>query len=555
MANPALPLLGYNPGSGTGHTHAVPDLTGWQDTYQHIGPGATSAAASGVPFATCTKLFDVAAGYPNFPTAWTGAAQTIANNNGGVPVVPMMVWGSGPGPSTQPVSVATIVTFLTSIKNNAAPGQRCAFNFISEAEAGTDGLSPSQYVTNWEQTSANLNQALLQMGGPPFWTRANFPFITAARMDHYQTSPGDTSWLPHLQHVDAYGADFYQRIGGTQSVGAQSDPRFQGWLQGVYARAGTRNVPLALPEYGIGFVGGAYTAALEAGRAQLLQKDFAYFTGSSRPSGTAPLAFWLYWYQMDTGQSPNNIYCFPLAPSPSAGETQAQAIATINVWQSIVAFSQGQQGQNTVTVTNPGTQNSTAGQTASLQIIASDSNPALGLTYGASADMRAYKSAGLIVAQTNTRSPTTGQTLRLLIDEYAKLQKEPIDSRELRGAQDFMSGSFPLTIETPSAIAEQVLGRLFYGQDLKDLETYRDRVEKVTVGDITRVSREFLKPDQLSIVLVGDASAFADDLKALGFTDFERIPLAQLDLNSPTLKRTSPTDRERPRPRPARPPV
>ena len=178
-----------------------------------------------------------------------------------------------------------------------------------------------------------------------------------------------------------------------------------------------------------------------------------------------------------------------------------------------------------------------------------------GLTYGASADVRAYKNAGLIVAQTNTRSPTTGQTLRLLIDEYAKLQKEPIDGRELRGAQDFMAGSFPLTIETPSAIAEQVLGRLFYGQDLKELETYRERVEKVSVGDITRVSRDFLKPDQLSIVLVGDASAFADDLKALGFTEFERIPLAQLDVNSPTLKRSSSGGRDRPRPRPARPPA
>ena len=118
-----------------------------------------------------------------------------------------------------------------------------------------------------------------------------------------------------------------------------------------------------------------------------------------------------------------------------------------------------------------------------------------------------------------------------------------------------MEGSFPLTIETPSAIAEQVLGRLFYGQDLKDLETYRERVDKVTVGDIPRVSREFLKPDQLSIVLVGDASAFADQLKALGFTEFERIPIAQLDLNSPTLKRSSSAGRERPRPRPARPPA
>jgi len=160
-----------------------------------------------------------------------------------------------------------------------------------------------------------------------------------------------------------------------------------------------------------------------------------------------------------------------------------------------------------------------------------------GLTYGASADVRAYKNAGLIMAQTNTRSPATAQALRLLVDEYARLQKEPVDGRELRGAQDFVSGNFPLTIETPSAIAEQVLARLFYGQDPKDLETYRDRVDQVTVDDISRVTRDFLKPDQLSIVLVGDAAAFVDTLKAVGFGDFERIPLVQLDLNSPTLRR------------------
>lgn len=380
MANPALPILGYNPGSGTGHTHAVPDLTGWQDAYQHIGPGATSSAASGVPFATCTKLFDVAAGYPNFPTSWTGAAATIAANNGGIPVMPMFVFGSGPGVSTMPPSVNAIVTFLTSVKNNAPAGQRCAFNFISEVESAGDGLSSSQYVTNWIQTSVNLNQALTQMGGPPFWTRANFPFITASLMSFYGSNPGNTSWLPPLAHVDAYGADFYQHVGGAQSVGAQNDSRYQGWLQAVYAKAGTRNVALALPEYGIGFNPGAYTAAFEAARAQLLQKDFAYFTGSSRPSGTQAMAFWNYWYQMDGGI---NIYCFPLAPSPGAGETQAQAIATINVWQSMVAFSQGGGSQNTVTVTSPGTQNSTAGQTASLQIVASDSNPAIALAYTA----------------------------------------------------------------------------------------------------------------------------------------------------------------------------
>jgi hypothetical protein len=39
-------------------------------------------------------------------------------------------------------------------------------------------------------------------------------------------------------------------------------------------------------------------------------------------------------------------------------------------------------------------------------------------------------------------------------------------------------------------------------------------------------------------VLVGDASVFADQLKQNGFGEFERISLSQLDISSPTLKRS-----------------
>jgi len=169
-----------------------------------------------------------------------------------------------------------------------------------------------------------------------------------------------------------------------------------------------------------------------------------------------------------------------------------------------------------------------------------------GLTYGASADMHAFRAAGQIVAETDTRSSATGEVLRLMVEEFYRLQKEPVDIRELRGAQDFVSGNFPLTIESPAAIAEQVLSELFYGLDPNELETYRDRVDRVTTADIQRVSNQFLKPAQLSIVLVGDASAFVDQLKALGFAEFERIPLSQLDLNSSTLKRGGAPGRETP---------
>ena len=160
-----------------------------------------------------------------------------------------------------------------------------------------------------------------------------------------------------------------------------------------------------------------------------------------------------------------------------------------------------------------------------------------GLTYGAAAELHTFKGGGDIVAETDTRSSATGQSLRLMVDEFGRLQREAVGGAELGGAQDFLGGNFPLTVESPAAIAQQVLAHLFYGLDLSEIETYRDRVERVTPDDIQRVARQILKPAALSIVLVGDASVFADQLKAAGFPEFERIPLSQLDLNSPTLKR------------------
>jgi zinc protease len=172
-----------------------------------------------------------------------------------------------------------------------------------------------------------------------------------------------------------------------------------------------------------------------------------------------------------------------------------------------------------------------------------------GLTYGASAELHSFRSSGNIVAETDTRSAATGEALRLMVNEVFRLQREPVGSAELRGAQDYLSGSFPLTIESPSAIAQQVLMHLFYGLDLKEIETYRDQVERVSPADVQRVAKQFLKPEQLSIVLVGDANVFIEQLKGMGFSDFERIPLGELDLNSPSLRRgTPPISREDPPP-------
>src|SRR5204863_5399527 len=148
-----------------------------------------------------------------------------------------------------------------------------------------------------------------------------------------------------------------------------------------------------------------------------------------------------------------------------------------------------------------------------------------GLTYGASADFNALKQSGDIVAQTNTRSETTGETLRLMIDEISKLLRERVGERELEGAQEYLTGSFPITIETPSQIALQILNAVFFGLNMNDLQTYRERVNAVTVDDVQRVARSYLHPDKLTIVLVGNASAFVKQLPGAGFDKFDVIPV------------------------------
>jgi zinc protease len=160
-----------------------------------------------------------------------------------------------------------------------------------------------------------------------------------------------------------------------------------------------------------------------------------------------------------------------------------------------------------------------------------------GLTYGASADIKTLKQTGDFMAETDTRTETTGEALRLIFDEYAKLRRERVNERELADAQAYLAGHFPLTIETPDAIATQVLNAVFYDLPLEEVPTYRERVQAVTPDDVQRVARTFISPERLSVVLVGNAAGFVGQLKGLGFAEFEVIPIGEVDLMAASLRR------------------
>jgi zinc protease len=160
-----------------------------------------------------------------------------------------------------------------------------------------------------------------------------------------------------------------------------------------------------------------------------------------------------------------------------------------------------------------------------------------GLTYGASAAADSLKRSGEFLAQTNTRSEATAEVLRLMMDEFARLRRERVHDTELTDAQAYLTGRFPLTIETPNQIATQILDVLFYELPVKDLQTFRQRVNAVSVDDVERAAAKYVQPDRLSVVLVGNAAAFLDQLKRVGFNRVEVIRLSDLDLTAADFRR------------------
>ena len=161
-----------------------------------------------------------------------------------------------------------------------------------------------------------------------------------------------------------------------------------------------------------------------------------------------------------------------------------------------------------------------------------------GLTYGASADMDAYQRAGSIIAETDTRTETTAEALRLTVDEFFRLQRDAVGESELSAAQAYLAGNFPLTIETPDAIALQVLNSLFYELDLKelaDLSRARHRRHAPTTSSAWRAPT-CVRAAWRSCWSATRRSS-RKDLKGVGIDAFELVQLEELDLTAVDFKR------------------
>lgn len=129
-----------------------------------------------------------------------------------------------------------------------------------------------------------------------------------------------------------------------------------------------------------------------------------------------------------------------------------------------------------------------------------------GYTYGAYTRLDAKRLAGSFEATAEVRTAVTGDSLKEFFYELNRIRDEQALAEELDDAKNFLTGVFPIRAETQEGLTNLIVNQELYGLPHDYLQTYRDHVRAVSVEDVQRVANEFIRPDELAIIVVGDAA-------------------------------------------------
>jgi zinc protease len=129
-----------------------------------------------------------------------------------------------------------------------------------------------------------------------------------------------------------------------------------------------------------------------------------------------------------------------------------------------------------------------------------------GYTYGAYSNLDSRRLTGTFRVSAEVRTPVTEASLREFFFELERIRNERVADEELANAKAYLTGVFPIRIETQDGLIDQLVSIRMLELPNDFLHTYRDLVSAVTAEKIQDVAQQYVTPDSAAIVIVGDAA-------------------------------------------------
>jgi zinc protease len=138
-----------------------------------------------------------------------------------------------------------------------------------------------------------------------------------------------------------------------------------------------------------------------------------------------------------------------------------------------------------------------------------------------------FQSPGLFQISGSTKSSTTVDTIRTIREEVEKVRNAPVTDEELQTAKDHVLNSFVFNFDRPSKTLNRMLLYEYFDYPKDFMFQYQKAIAAVTKADVQRVAKEYWKPEDFTIVAVGNPKDFGKPLTDL------KIAVNKIDLTIP----------------------
>jgi zinc protease len=139
-----------------------------------------------------------------------------------------------------------------------------------------------------------------------------------------------------------------------------------------------------------------------------------------------------------------------------------------------------------------------------------------GYTYGARSSFSSNRYSGDFSVMTEVKNEITADTLREILKELNEVRVNLVGEEELQNVKNYISGNFPLQLETPNAIASKVINLKLNNLSDDYYNTYIREVNELTSEDIRNAAQRYLHPDKLSFSIAGNVNEIKDRMEQFG---------------------------------------
>ena len=117
-----------------------------------------------------------------------------------------------------------------------------------------------------------------------------------------------------------------------------------------------------------------------------------------------------------------------------------------------------------------------------------------GLTYGVYSYLAPMDFGEMYMGRVASANDRVAETIEVIRNEWIKMAENGVSAEELDGAKTYLTGAYPLRFDGNGTIANIMVGMQMQGLPIDYIATRNDKVNAVTLDDISRMAKRLVRP-------------------------------------------------------------